>query len=295
MADPKKGVNPFAKKDDGEDNSNDPKKDPKVEPEKKDPKVDPEKPTDDKGDSELDKEKVSESLKVLFAGSGLSEELIESIVTVSVAAISEATTAAKALAVAEARETYEEKFDQEITKLAESADRFLTQGVRHFIKENEVGITEGLRQEAAGKILESARKICESYGLEITEADQTAIKEAEELVTTANTQLDESLNREMSLTAEIDSLKRERALKSVCEGMVMTDAERLSKLAASVDFINEAEFTASVQTLKESFALGVKTPVAAPKLDEGVKVAVVPVANLDENAQSEPQVKQRRF
>jgi hypothetical protein len=296
MADPKdkeKGVNPFAKKD--EPDTKKPEAGAEKEPEgKKEPMKDGEK-------TGLDKEKVAESIRGLFKGVELSEKIVESVVLIATAAIAEQTELASLAAIAEAREDYESKFDVEVTKLAESVDKYLTHGVRKFIDENKIAITEGLRQEAAHKILESAKGICESYGLEISDDEQATLEEAESKVTLATEKLDESLNREIELQNEVDNLKKERSFKAVTEGMVLTDAERLGKLAESISFNDESDYADQLKTLKESFIGGTKVPKEPLNLNEGKTVDAPKVdakaVKLDESTDQKPKAapKSRKF
>lgn len=275
-------------------NKNDDKK---VEDGKKDPK-DPKDTAvsgkDGGDDKELDKTKIAEDIKALFSGTELSEELQTSIATICVAAIHEKVEAEKEKAKADAKADADAKMEETIAALSEDVDKYLTRAVKVFLEENEVAISSGVQVAAATKIVESAKEIAGTYGLEIDEATGDALVESETAIAEATAKLDESLAREVSLESEISALKKDRAMVSLKEGLAMTDAERLETLAESVEFEDEAQFTTAVQTLKESFLKAPKA-VVKPKLDEG-KVVNVPKDHTDLNeGVVETQKPRRRF
>lgn len=262
----------------------------------KDPKKTAVSGKDGGDEKELDKTKIAEDIKALFVGTELSEDLQTSIATICVAAIHEKVESEKAKAKADAEEEADKKMEEAVATLSEDVDKYLTRAVKVFLEENEVAISSGVQVAAATKIVESAKEIAGTYGLEIDEATGDALAESETAMAEATTRLDESLAREVSLEEEIVTLKKERVMKTVQEGLAMTDAERLVTLAESVDFEDEEQFTTAVTTLKESFLKAPAKPKAKPNLNEGKPVAVPKQADdLNEGEVDAPVKSRRRF
>lgn len=269
------------------------------EPDNKDPKAPATKPGEGKGkdgkDGEgLEKNKISENFLKLFDGMELSEDFKEKAGLLFTAAVNEEAEKKSAKAKEDAKKEYDDKLSEEKERLSESVDRYLTHAVRTYLEENAVAIENGIRIEAANKVMESTKAIMESAGLEVPEAERSALEEAQAELAESKTKLDESIKREISLQENVNTLTKEKVFGEITEGLVMTDKERLVTLSESVEFQTADQYRAQLETLRESFIKGKTVAPATNNLDEGKPVTVDP-KTLNEGAEpSAPAAKPRR-
>ena len=72
-----------------------------------------------------------------------------------------------------------------------------------------------------------------------------------------NDKLDSDLSEEVAnnitLSQEIEELKREKIIREASEGLADSEVEKLKTLAEDVDYENEENFIEKVSTIKESY------------------------------------------
>jgi hypothetical protein len=69
----------------------------------------------------------------------------------------------------------------------------------------------------------------------------------------ATDKLDEAIQANVELKAQLDAVMRERVMESSSRGLTATDAEKLAKLLEGVEYGDEKLFTEKVRVIKESY------------------------------------------
>lgn len=152
---------------------------------------------------------------------------------------------------------YAEQLAEEVesTKadLVEKVDSYLNYVVENWMEENKLAIQSGLRAEIAEGFMDKLKDLfAESY-IEVPESKVDLVDE----LATANEELEEQYNeavaKAMSLSEELESFKRKDIIREASRDLADTQVEKLTKLAESISFESEEDFTAKVATLKESY------------------------------------------
>lgn len=210
-----------------------------------------------------------ESVKELFADvEGLSEDFAGKAATLLEGAMSERLSVIKkeyeALieenvkeAVAEIQEDYLNKIDSFITYVAEN-----------YIKENELAIASGIREEIAEEIVNSIRDVVESYGVELpVEKVDIADALAEEVAHTEK-ELSRVMNENISLTKKIQEYEVKDIFEEVASDLTDAGKEKLSRLTENITYSSSDEYKRKVLTLKESVT---NVPEKTEELNEQVQ------------------------
>lgn len=256
----------------------------------------PEKTPEEKkkqGEYDMDDNKLSEQFLSLFDGLNLSEDFKTRASAIFTAAVDEMAQAKIEEAERNLQESFDQRLEDEVQTISENVDKYVTHAARTFLDENKLAIQSSAQVQAAQDIVESAKSVFVGHSIDIPEDDVDALKESEQKLADKAKELDEAMDREIALKVKIQEHERADVVREISEGLVLTQAERLGKLAESVEFTSTENFKVAVSALKESVVLGAKIVVGEPakqNLDEG-KVVTVP---LDEKVEEPVAQKPRR-
>lgn len=137
--------------------------------------------------------------------------------------------------------------------LVEKVDSYLNYVVEQWMKDNEVGVEQGLRTEVAEDFMLGLKNLFQEHYFEVPEDRVDVLEDMSAKVDEASAKLDETIQSNIALKAELDAIKRDRIIESACKDLTATDAEKMSKLLEGVEFDNETLFTEKVKVVKENY------------------------------------------
>jgi len=158
---------------------------------------------------------------------------------------------------------YQEQLDEEVKQtkedLVEKVDSYLNYVVENWMEENKLAIQSGLRAEIAEGFMDKLKDLFTESYIEVPESKVDLVDE----LATANEELEEQVNdataKAMSLQEELVSYKRDAIIRESSRDLADTQVEKLTKLAESISFESEKDFSDKVATLKESYFKQEKT------------------------------------
>jgi hypothetical protein len=117
-------------------------------------------------------------------------------------------------------------------------------------------------------LMDGLKGLFEEHNIAINEDTVDVVAELEEevegLKTDANARIDENI----ALQKEITSLQAGKVFAEVTEDLTLTQQERMKVLAEKLDFNNIEEYTANLNTLKESFFAEAKAVTEDANVEE---------------------------
>ena len=149
--------------------------------------------------------------------------------------------------------------------LVEKVDSYLNYVVEQWMKDNEIEVENGLRAEVAEDFMIGLKNLFQEHYFEIPEDKVDVLEDMSSKVDEVSGRLDESIQANIELKAELDEIKRNRIIELACHDLTSTDAEKMAKLLEGVDFDNEDLFIEKVKVVKENHF-----PKAAPSSPERV-------------------------
>ena len=157
--------------------------------------------------------------------------------------------------VAEIKEEYNTKLAQVTSQIQETVEStvnmYLDYVVENYINENELAITNGLKNELFEDFLTGLKSLFETHNISVPEEKidiaERAVSELEE----ANIQLDTLMTENAKLVEQMNSLKKSKIVSEAVAGLTLTDSELLVSLSESVEFTTEEEFRKKLDILRE--------------------------------------------
>lgn len=131
-------------------------------------------------------------------------------------------------------------------------DKYITEGVKQFVKENKSSVADSLKVKLAESLLTGFGNLVVEHNVVIPEGSLDIVEQAKQDLETTQAKLDEEIEQRLNAEKLVESLKREKVITSVSEGLTDTQVEKLGKAANKLTFVGESEFAESVKDLRDS-------------------------------------------
>jgi hypothetical protein len=214
------------------------------------------------------KESVKDDLGLILGeGEDLSEEIKERTATLFEAALETRIILERESLIEEMNEKLEEAYVAIQEEMADKLDVYLTHIVESWLVENEVAIESALRNELMEDFIEGMKELFAAHYFNMPEEKVEVVEELADKVLTLEARLDETLIEAAALRDEVLESKKNDIVNTVCEGLALTQAEKLRSLCESVEFDGDLDaYTSKVSMLKE----GVTGKVGVPAPTTGI-------------------------
>jgi len=201
-------------------------------------------------DYELD---FSEDVKALIGDEDLSEDfkskaslIFESAVRTKVNDIKESLQQRYYHSMSEEIETIKEE-------LTERVDSYLEYVSGEWIEENSLQIETGLKGQLSESFMGGLKTLFEEHYVEIPEDKYDVLEGMVGRLDEMESKLNEQIDRNVQLNRRLSEAVSDTILNDVSEGLALTQKEKLSSLAESVEFESEEDYREKLETLKESY------------------------------------------
>jgi hypothetical protein len=213
----------------------------------------PKKGVNEDEEPEEDEEEVNEDIAALMAGENLSEEFKRKATAIFEAAVkskvSELAEELEAQYVSQFEEAYEEMKEDFATKI----DEYLDYVAESWMEENKLAVQSGLKTEIAEGFMESLKQVFEEHYINIPEEKFDVVEELASKVEALEKQVNEEMYKNIDLKNKLSEQKKVEALHAVCEGLTLSQAEKIKTIAESVEFSSESDFVSQMEDIKESY------------------------------------------
>ncbi len=137
--------------------------------------------------------------------------------------------------------------------LLEQVDSYLEKVVDDFLKESKEALDESIKSEKADMIIEAMDSMIVSTGVEIARISEAKdSKDAEKQLEESTSKYDELVEENIKLEKEVQRLLKMGIIAEMKEGLSVVEADKFSKLADLVEFSKSEDYTAKLDTIKES-------------------------------------------
>lgn len=154
-------------------------------------------------------------------------------------------------------EQYEHRLTEELeqmsTDLIEKVDGYLDYVVDEWMKENEVAIQNGIRNEIAEGFMSGLKDLFEENYVDVPDSKIDLVDELAEQNEQLNEKANASIEEVLSLREELNNYKRDAIIREATVGLADTQADKLAKLVEDVDFVDEETFIDKVITIRDSY------------------------------------------
>ena len=196
---------------------------------------------------------VSDDVNALLKGEEFSEEFKFKATTIFEAAVK-----AKVVEELEKLEkVYEEKLQAKLAEVTESmetrVDSHLEYTAEQWIKENQLAVDNGLRNELTEEFITGLKDLFETHYVDIPEDKYDVLSDMSEKLNDMEKKLNEQIESNVELNKAIGTYTKNGIIAEISEGLAQTQKEKLASLAEGVEFVSEESYREKVVTIKENY------------------------------------------
>lgn len=144
----------------------------------------------------------------------------------------------------------QEEFKEE---MVEKIDGYLNYVAENWMKENELAIENGLRNEISEDFISGMKTLFEEHYIDVPAERYDVLGEMQTQIDELKVKLDESVAEKIGLVEEKQALEMAQVVSEATADLTMTDAEKLNKLLENVEFGNMELFAEKVAVVKENY------------------------------------------
>ena len=205
-----------------------------------------------------------EDIDAMFAGDELNEEMTERLETVFEAALNTRLTIEEArlqeeyeAKQAELEEQYEQALAEELEAIQEDIttklDQYADYVIEQWMEENAIAIENSLRAEIAENFINALRNTFAEHFIEVPAERLDLMAEMRAEIEEVKAQLNETLDRNIELTAVIEEAHIEATIEEVSEGLAETQRDKLRTLAEGIEFTDPDAYRRKLEIVKEQY------------------------------------------
>jgi len=121
------------------------------------------------------------------------------------------------------------------------------------MEQNEIAIQNGIKTEIAESVMTGLRQVFVDNNVNIDDERVDLLDELEGQLDTMEGKLNEQIESNVLLTKKLGNYIKNGIVNEVCEGLAMSQREKMISLTESIECVSEETFRDKVQTLKESY------------------------------------------
>lgn len=144
---------------------------------------------------------------------------------------------------------------EELEGLVDKIDQYLNLTVEEFMEENKLAVETGIRLEMMESFFESMKTVFTEHYVEIPEDKTDLFDELESKVNRLEGDLNEEIEKNLSLRDELETIQREEVLEDISEAHSFTEVQKdqVRTLSENVEFENKEDFQEKVETIVNTF------------------------------------------
>jgi len=211
--------------------------------------------TEEKVEDVIQEEEIdlSQDVQALLEGEELSTEFKEKATTVFEAVVKSR--------IAEAKEAMSSQFDKNLIEEVESIKKELTERIDSYLEyvanewftENTLQLESGIRGELSESFMTGLKNLFEEHYVNIPDEKYNVLEAMVEKLDDMETKLNEQIESNVSLTKRLATSVSDNILDEVCEGLALSQKEKIASLAEGVEFESEVQYREKLSTLRETY------------------------------------------
>ena len=196
---------------------------------------------------------IEEDVEALLAGEELSEDFQEKARTIFETAIKTKVAEVQEELKAQYETTLEEEVSVIKEELTDRVDAYLEYVAEEWIKDNQLAIEQGLKAEMTESFLTGMRSLFEDHYVTIPEEKYDVTTAMVEKLDEMEDKLNEQIKSNIALNQRLAESVADVIFSDVCEGLALSQKEKLASLAENVEFDSEQNYREKLTSLRESY------------------------------------------
>ena len=196
---------------------------------------------------------IEEDITALLQGEELSEEFEEKARTIFESAIKAKVSEIQEELTAQYEQALEEEVSSIKEELTDRVDAYLEYVCEEWVVENQLSVEQGLKTEMTESFLQGMRGLFEDHYVSIPEEKYDVLNSMVEKLDEMEDKLNEQIQRNVALKQRLAESVADVIFSEVCEGLALSQKEKLASLAENVEFDSEDTYREKLVTLRESY------------------------------------------
>ena len=218
---------------------------------------------------------VEEDVAALVDGEELSEEFKTKAATIFEAAVKSKISKIRKQIREESKKEQDERIESMQEEMTENMDKYLSYATKEWMEENKLSVETGVRNEVTESFISGLKKLFEEHYIDVPEEKEDVFESLVVEVAELEEKLDAQTDKHMDTLKELNTYKAASVFKTVSEGMVDTDVEKLSELTEDVDYDTDEQYAEKLNVIKNSYFKTDSTEVVDNKKTAGTNNPVV--------------------
>lgn len=196
---------------------------------------------------------MKEDVAALTDGEDLSEEFKQKAATIFESAVKAKLVDEIEKLEADYDKKVEKKKDEVKEEIVDKVDAYLNYVVESWMKDNELAIEKGLRNEITEEFIGGLKNLFETHYINVPQEKYDVLENQSAEINSLKDKLNESIEKNIELSQKINDFAREDIIDDIASDLAETESEKLKGLAESIEYKDAASFRKSVETLKNSY------------------------------------------
>jgi len=200
---------------------------------------------------------VKQDVEALVGGEELSEEFKEKAATIFEAAVFSKVTEEVNSRIQKMDETYIKELDESISEykeeITDKVDDYLNYVIKEWLEDNELAIEKGIKAELVEDFMSGLRNLFTEHYINIPDEKVDMVDDLFTKVEDLEAQLNEQVEKGVTLTKELDDHKRNQSIQKVCEDLTESETEKMKSLAEGTNYENDEQYEKKLSIVKENY------------------------------------------
>ena len=196
---------------------------------------------------------MEEDVEALLQGEELSEEFQEKARTIFETAIKAKVASIQEELTAQYEEALEEQVVSIKEELTDRVDAYLEYVCEEWMTENQLAVEQGLKTEMTESFLVGMKSLFEDHYVTIPEEKYDVLSTMVEKLDEMEDKLNEQIKSNIALKQRLAESVADVIFSEVCEGLALSQKEKLASLAENVEFDSEDTYREKLVTLRNSY------------------------------------------
>jgi len=196
---------------------------------------------------------MEEDVEALLQGEELSEEFQEKARTIFETAIKAKVASIQEELTAQYEQALEEQVGSIKEELTDRVDAYLEYVAEEWMTENQLAVEAGLKTEMTESFLVGMKSLFEDHYVTIPEEKYDVLSTMVEKLDEMEDKLNEQIKSNIALKQRLAESVADTIFSEVCEGLALSQKEKLASLAENVEFDSEDTYREKLVTLRNSY------------------------------------------
>ena len=144
-------------------------------------------------------------------------------------------------------------FDEAKEKLVENVDKYLSYVTEQWLKENELAVENGLRNEITESFLNGMKEVFKEHYIDVPEDKFDVLAEQQSEIDELKSKLNEEINKSVAISEDREQLQKEKVFRSVVDDLAETEVEKFAGLVEGISFDGEDQYISKLNVIKENY------------------------------------------